>query len=234
MDELYTGYYTPVPTRHKGVTFRSKTEARWATFFHHSKVEYVYEPEKFSIRYFGQVCNDVPDFWLPKQNKYVEVKPYTDDYPLARYPDADAKATMLAAWTQQDVILLCGVPGYDSYVGMRFFHGCPGVPRPPERSRLTTAWVNAVYPDDGQHWCYCPYCGVVDFLFGGQIHRSSLHAEGCPLQVKESWCRTPDTGVLQDAADKAMIRFPFPDEKKALEEQPPSTVRRRAREFRRG
>lgn len=60
-----------IETNYKGYKFRSRLEARWAVFFDAAKVAWEYEPE-------GYVLSDgrkyLPDFYLPKEDLYVEVK----------------------------------------------------------------------------------------------------------------------------------------------------------------
>lgn len=62
----------PIETYYNGYRFRSRLEARWAVFFDHVGIEYEYEPEGF-------VMHDntpyLPDFFLPRHNTYVEIKP---------------------------------------------------------------------------------------------------------------------------------------------------------------
>lgn len=70
-----------IPTIYKGVTFRSRLEARWAAFFDEMDEPWEFEPEGFELpsgRY-------LPDFWLPKfqingysPGTYWEVKPSVD------------------------------------------------------------------------------------------------------------------------------------------------------------
>ena len=68
---------TPVPTSYAGHRFRSRLEARWAVFFDTLGVAWQYEPEAFVLP-SGQ--RYLPDFRLPEQQAWVEVKPSdTDD-----------------------------------------------------------------------------------------------------------------------------------------------------------
>jgi len=46
----------PIPTRYKGVEYRSRLEARWAVFFEKMKMTYIYEP--------FQVDSYLPDFLI--------------------------------------------------------------------------------------------------------------------------------------------------------------------------
>ena len=59
-----------IPTRYKGVRYRSKLEADWAKTFDVLGVKHQYEKEG---HYFGDVFY-LPDFWLPASHQYVEVK----------------------------------------------------------------------------------------------------------------------------------------------------------------
>lgn len=60
-----------IQTRFNGHLFRSRLEARWAVFFTALGLEYRYEPEGFDLDglYY------LPDFYLPSQNLWVEIKP---------------------------------------------------------------------------------------------------------------------------------------------------------------
>ena len=44
------GAIKPIETHWRGYRFRSRLEARWAVFMDHLGVEWVYEPEGFSLR----------------------------------------------------------------------------------------------------------------------------------------------------------------------------------------
>lgn len=57
-------------TPYRGVTYRSRTEARWAVFFDEIRLAYDYEPEGFDVG--GEWY--LPDFWLPQPGLWFEVK----------------------------------------------------------------------------------------------------------------------------------------------------------------
>ena len=60
-----------IETYYKGYRFRSRLEARWAVFFDAVGIEWQYEVEGYQLenrRY-------LPDFWLPKSETFVEIKP---------------------------------------------------------------------------------------------------------------------------------------------------------------
>lgn len=64
-------YIKPIETEYNGYRFRSRLEARWAVFFDAMHIEYDYEPEGF-VGFDGSKY--LPDFYLPAENLYVEVK----------------------------------------------------------------------------------------------------------------------------------------------------------------
>lgn len=68
-------YSRSEPSEYNGNYYESKTEARWAAYFDYVGMPFIYEPESFIFR-----CRDLfihkytPDFYLPEQNTYAEVK----------------------------------------------------------------------------------------------------------------------------------------------------------------
>lgn len=60
-----------IETVYKGYRFRSRLEARWAVFFDAMGIEWEYEKEGYELE--GGV-RYLPDFWLPKQEVFVEIK----------------------------------------------------------------------------------------------------------------------------------------------------------------
>lgn len=61
----------PIETVYNSYRFRSRLEARWAVFFDALEVEYEYEKEGFDLGEYGWY---LPDFWLPRNNTYLEIK----------------------------------------------------------------------------------------------------------------------------------------------------------------
>lgn len=61
-----------IDTIYNGYKFRSRLEARWAIFFDTLKIPYDYESEGFDL---GEAGWYLPDFWLPRQKQWVEIKP---------------------------------------------------------------------------------------------------------------------------------------------------------------
>lgn len=90
----------PRPSIHAGVKFRSRLEAQWAHFFDLIGIEWSYEPQRFTLP-----CGTyLPDFWLPAQKLWVEIKP---DWPLEI---ETTKCRELSAKTDQAVFCFCGPP----------------------------------------------------------------------------------------------------------------------------
>lgn len=71
-----TRTYNAVPTVHKGIRFRSRTEARWAAFMDALDLGYEYEPGRFPLSVGGFY---VPDFRIPDFDAWLEVKPANDE-----------------------------------------------------------------------------------------------------------------------------------------------------------
>jgi hypothetical protein len=89
-----------IETRYKGYRFRSRLEARWAVFFDALGIEYTYEKEGFDLDGMWYL----PDFWLPTQNCWIEVK--------GQVPTANElrRAAILAVHTSKRVILFAAGP----------------------------------------------------------------------------------------------------------------------------
>ena len=61
----------PIETVYNGYRFRSRLEARWAVFFDYCKEQYLYEDQGFRLPSGPYL----PDFFFPKRNGFIEVKP---------------------------------------------------------------------------------------------------------------------------------------------------------------
>ena len=62
----------PIDTFYNDHFFRSRLEARWAVYFDSLKQKWEYEPEGFILE---NGVKYLPDFFIPKLDAYVEVKP---------------------------------------------------------------------------------------------------------------------------------------------------------------
>lgn len=91
------------PTKAFGITFRSRTEARWAMVFNELTENWAYEPELFKFREFWYK----PDFYLYDYETFVEVKPDHVNKTEAR------KILNVCVRTNRHVLLLRGNPSRD-------------------------------------------------------------------------------------------------------------------------
>lgn len=60
-----------IETVYNGYRFRSRLEARWAVFFDALGIKYEYEKEGYDL---GDAGWYLPDFWLPDDELWVEIK----------------------------------------------------------------------------------------------------------------------------------------------------------------
>lgn len=100
-----------IETVYKGYRFRSRLEARWAVFFDALGAEWQYEVEGFDLDGTWYL----PDFWLPEQKCWVEIKPKgidIDNSKIAKLSNQPAMA-----------ILLQGNPWFDDYRMDIFYAG---------------------------------------------------------------------------------------------------------------
>ncbi len=129
-------------TRYGGIVFRSRIEARWAVFFDFLGIEYEYEPFYAEVETGYVSVNYLPDFYLSKQDIFIEVKP-TKPFGIE-----NIKA---AAWCKDigSIIVLFNLsPPTDKLEnGWLFFY--PNISKVP--MIMKSYW-----------WGECPRCGHVD------------------------------------------------------------------------
>lgn len=92
----------PIMTRYKGYRFRSRLEARWAVFLDELGVPWEYEKEGYQL---PDGSHYLPDFWLPREDIYLEIKGRQASHAEQR------KAAHLARGHQKDVVVATGQPG---------------------------------------------------------------------------------------------------------------------------
>lgn len=140
-----------IETVYNGYRFRSRLEARWAVFFDTLGIEYRYEQEGFDL---GAVGWYLPDFWLPRYNMWIEVKPVQPSFIEAK------KCRKLAEGLDNDVLILYGSPWPNEYLGVLFkrdtsLEQCQGC------GYLTSDFFE-VWDAKG-----CPECGLYGENIGG-------------------------------------------------------------------
>jgi hypothetical protein len=139
-----------IPTTYKGITYRSRTEARWAIFLEALCVEFIYEHETYDLR--GRWY--LPDFWIPHWGLFVEVK---GDEPTE---EERRRCFDLAIATRRQVMLASGAPGerFNEMFGPNNFEFRDASFRywgRIENCRRCDGIVLACYQDDEGLNCYC-------------------------------------------------------------------------------
>lgn len=66
-----------IMTKHNGILFRSRLEARFAVFLEELHIKYDYETEGFEL---SDGTKYLPDFYLPGYDRWVECKGVMEDY----------------------------------------------------------------------------------------------------------------------------------------------------------
>jgi hypothetical protein len=137
-----------IPTFFSGITYRSRLEARWAVFFDALSIPFNYEPEGFDL---GGGLWYLPDFWLPNQKCFFEVKgPFTEN----KGPE---KARALSIASGLPVFMFGDIPSFDA---VDFGYATDG--------------GSAFYPggeDTGYYWCVSPCCKVFGIHYRGIANR---------------------------------------------------------------
>lgn len=111
----HTGIHV-IETVYNGYKFRSRLEARWAVFFDALGVRYEYETQGFDL---GDAGWYLPDFWLPDQQCWVEIKPGEPT------PEECDKAEQLMRLSGKQCLLIAGTPWPDEYVIQVFVSDFP-------------------------------------------------------------------------------------------------------------
>lgn len=138
-----------------GYVFRSKAEAKWYKLFKELGIECHYEPETFALPFGGdRIVNYLPDFFLPEQDCYVEVK-------LSTRPTHEecVKAFGLAQDTGKDVFIVYEEIGKKRPNGYRYDGG-----------------TGAFHPL--QRLTQCPLCKAYAFTHLGMVGPSFMKC-GC-------------------------------------------------------
>lgn len=111
-----------IDTRYKGYRFRSRLEARWAVFFDHCGIDWVYEPEGYDLsQYEDWFCGQrvgryLPDFFLTSCGLWVEIK---GSIPANHFLNTNEECQMVALCAHTDVpfgYVFYGLPDAPSMV----------------------------------------------------------------------------------------------------------------------
>ena len=182
-----------IPTNFLGIQFRSRLEARWAVFMEVCQVKWQYEPEGFDL---GDGVFYLPDFWLPRLDCYLEIKPTRPD------EDAMDKAFRLALGSKKDVYILYGFPGVPDY----------GYWKSPSDISDGSSIAIKCYGDlDGSDedycWCECPSCGLVGIEFNGRAARLPCPCSPPPEVHSDKWYNSESPLLVAAYESARCFRF---------------------------
>lgn len=91
-----------IPTRYRGYAFRSRLEARYAVFLDALGVRWEYESQGYDL---GEAGYYLPDFWLPVQKAWIEIKGVPPS------PRDAAKIRAVEELSRYPCLCLVGMPG---------------------------------------------------------------------------------------------------------------------------
>lgn len=197
-----------IQTPYNGYRFRSRTEARWAVFLDALGVRYEYEPEGF---HFGSGGQYLPDFWLPDEECWVEIKG------TAPTPKERRLCATLHVKSGHEVFLFIGdfgVPTFD-HVSGRFvgahaysWSGCRD-----RHFSLRTEEAQQRWESFGATWKQCPLCyrrGKEFFWLSEESGRR--HGKTCSGTVRDAdgdcgWMPHEGPGLQRAYAAARAARF---------------------------
>lgn len=138
-----------IETLHKGIMYRSRTEARWAVFMDALGIRHSYEPEGFDL---GEDGWYLPDFWLPDLDVFLEIKPEIISEGRSSPTEALSKHTGKAVYT---------------FFGSPYVFGfCPD-----NYSENGYVDLPCGGSDYDYAFCVCPHCGMAGIEFNGRTDR---------------------------------------------------------------
>lgn len=172
---------TPIPTVYDGCTFRSRLEARWASYLTICRIRWEYEPEGFQLDSGWYL----PDFLLPDLGIIVEVKPplkppHDAEKMIRAYPTYERMLGELVSKSGLTVLLLAaGVGGWGACKMLETVSSGGGV----------SPWFEAL-PDG------CADCGMgfLDTSWRGREHSRYIeHSWETPVECHCGDSRTSPT-----------------------------------------
>lgn len=193
MKQLNSGI-APLETRYAGYRFRSRIEARWAVFFTRLGLDWQYEQQGFRVG--REQLPYLPDFYLPDQALYVEVKPaYADQVdPEGVHRWETFAGEVVTSWPSERAAIFCGpIPDPEKV-------NASGPPK-------STRWYDdGIYVTGDCHyaWCACPAGRHFDIQFEGRGGRILC---GCPRALDDRYQTADDTRILNAYAAARSARF---------------------------
>lgn len=171
-----------IETRFRGRLFRSRLEARWAVMFEALPIPWVYEMEGFHL----PSRDYLPDFWLPRQKAWVEIKPFGFD-------GGTRHLNELSQMTGARAFILEGQ--------------IPWVKNGFPENELGNAFGDIFFPgsedsDSEQMLCRCQFCGE----YGIEWMGSSGRIQCCPENAARGKRASADEETILAAYDAARTR----------------------------
>jgi len=158
-----------IETKYKGYRFRSRTEARWAVFFDAMGWEWEYEKEGYDIdgTYY------LPDFWLPKEKTFAEVKggEFTKE--------ESEKCRMLSELSGFKCLELDGCPQKKPYFIWKSALEYDG-------KSIKSSGIIGRYEDDYSGFWWEPIDSKEEYCTGGRIEESVNAALGARFEHGET------------------------------------------------
>lgn len=184
-----------IETIYNDYRFRSRVEARWAVFFDTLGIRYEYEKEGYDLDGVWYL----PDFWLPKQKCWVEIK---GEFNYGDTCVEVVKAERLAQATGKGVFIFAGsdfsAPIFFPISGMWAYEFIPNG---------KGGWSEHCRGVEGYAWVDCPICREVRIDFGG-------HCTQCVMSDKDrqDWSGTPRLLAAYRAARQARFGYDHANE----------------------
>ena len=181
-----------IPTVYNGYKCRSLAEARWMKLLDKAGVQYAYESEGFQL---SDGTKYLPDFYLPRQDCFFEVKGVMDDKDLH-------KIRQLAIDSGKEVFV--GYPDFSmelySVNGERELEDTGPLPAEPESDificECKQCW--GVYLKSKVGDWTCPICGYYDGDNGFHIVYDTTYPRGDAYEAAKSMSFEGDPRQAQD------------------------------------
>jgi len=171
-----------IETIYSGFKFRSRLEARWAVFFDTLGIPYEYEPEGFELPSGWYL----PDFWLPEQELWIEIKPYghEDNQEMILCGQLASASGHDVYYCNTGIIHIIETPEpNDSWVS-----NVLGIEPKMIKGYSPSGVQDAIHYDeyasfDNMHvWCECSYCGALGIQYEGRAERNK-HIDTCQHNI---------------------------------------------------
>lgn len=166
----------PIETMFAGYRMRSRLEARWAVFLSRLSIEFDYELEGFdltavrvhgsTVELHGKDAWYLPDFWLPAQKTWLEIKPTT---PTAVEYERCAR---LAVASRKTVVIVVGQPWVTAERAFGYDGGDSGYLFMPDGRRRRYFLLTA-----------CPFCALIDWCEAGDAAQLPCSCPNLPCSV---------------------------------------------------